>query len=164
MMKNELEQSLKTTLSQIEELKKKAEEIIEELKRKEIPLYPEFEKGSILSYMDTDLSVQTTGAVITETTQDYNAFHSEHYAEMFAERSNYFAMLLHCKWYFDRDYEPDWNDLNEDKWTIGFDHDKDEFVPNSWITRDFGVITFSSKEVAQEVCDWFNSNGKRITR
>jgi cysteinyl-tRNA synthetase len=119
MMKNELEQSLKTTLTQIEELKKKAEEIIEELKKEEIPLYPEFEKGSAFSYMNIDLSVQATEAAITETTQDYNAFHSEHYAEMLAERSNYLAMLLHCKWYFDRDYEPDWDNPNEIKWTVG---------------------------------------------
>lgn len=163
MMKNELEQSLEITLSQIEELKKKAEKIIEELKKEEIPLYPEFEKGSVFSYVDTDLSVQTTGAVITETTQDYNAFHSEYYAKLLAERSNYLAMLLHCKWYFDRDYEPDWNNPNEIKWTVGFNHEADIFRIYEWAVADFGTIAFGSKEAAQKVCDWLNSNGKGIT-
>ena len=164
MMKSELEQSLKTTLTQIEELKKKAEEIIEELKKEEIPLYPKFEKGSAVFFMECNSDIRGSNCYDPKAISDYNSFHSKHYAEMLAERSNYLAMLLHCKWYFDRDYEPDWNDTNEKKWAIEFDHDKGEFVVDYWITRDFGTIAFSSEEVAQKACDWLNLNGKGITR
>lgn len=164
MMKSELEQSLKTTLSQIEELKKKAEEIIEELKKEEIPEYPKFEKGSTLYYMDVDFNVQADVFYGTEIMNDHNCFHSERYAEILSERSNYLAMLLHCKWYFDRDYVPDWDNCIENKWVIAFDHEYGKFVVYFWMTCDFGTIAFSSKEAAQKAADWLNSNGKGITR
>lgn len=169
MMKNELEQSLKTTLNQIEELRRKAEEIIEELKKEEIPLYPKFEGNSATFFMDIDFNVGNGVFFDTEVISDYNSFHSEHYAEMLAERSNYLAMLLHCKWYFDRDYVPDWDNPIEVKWTVGFNHEVNEFrVYNwtvaDWAVADFGTIAFSSKEVTQKVCDWLNFNGKGITK
>lgn len=164
MMKNELEQSLKTTLNQIEELKKKAEKIIEELKKEEIPLYPEFEKGSFVFYMSYNFNIREGIYCGTKAISDYNSFHSEHYAEMLAERSNYIAMLLHCKWYFDRDYEPDWDNSIEKKFTVGFSYETNKFKVYNWTVIDFGTIAFSSKEVAQKACDWLNSNGKGITR
>lgn len=163
MTKNELEQSLKTTLNQIEELKKKAEKIIEELKRGEIQLYPEFEKGSSVFFMDVNFDVREGICYNPKAISDYNSFHSKHYAEMLAERSNYLAMLLHCKWYFDRDYKPDWDNPIEEKWTVGFSHASGKIMVYNWTVVDFGIIAFSSKEVAQKACDWLNSNGKGIT-
>lgn len=163
MMKNELEQSLKTILNQIEELKKKAEEIIEELKKEEIPLYPKFEKGSAVFFMDVNFDVRESTCYDPKAINDYDSFHSEHYAEMLAEKSNYIAMLLHCKWYFDRDYEPDWDNPIEIKWTVGFNHEVNAFRIYDWTIADFGTIAFSSKEAARKACDWLNSNGKGIT-
>ena len=158
MMKNELEQSLKTTLNQIEELKKKAEEIIKELKKEEIPLYPEFEKGSTLSYMDTDLSVQTTEAVITETTQDYNAFHTNAYVEEFRKKCLMLAMMLHCSWYVDRYYTPNWDNLSVEKYSVVFNHDSKKFQIQVWYYAETAQVYFSTKEAAQKCADWMNEH------
>lgn len=87
------------------------------------------------------------------------AFKSKKYAEMFLDKTQYIADLLHFKWLFDRDYEPE-EDLQSVKWAIMHDNDHKFAVTSNWNVQP-GDIYFSTKELAQKCADWLNRKAGR---
>lgn len=78
-------------------------------------------------------------------------FKTEKYARMYAMKTQYIADLLHFKWLYDRDYEPDWAHA---QWTIRNLDGKYVPVLSAW--EQDNDIYFSTKEIAQKCADWFN--------
>ena len=89
----------------------------------------------------------------------YDIFHNKEYAQLFANKCKLIAMMLHCKWYLDRDYVPDWNDNLEHKWQLYYDHDDKKMVLGNYSRSDYSVV-FSTRESAQKCADWLNEHWK----
>ena len=81
-------------------------------------------------------------------------FKTEKYAQMYREKTQFIADLLHFKWLYDRDYEQG-EDLQCAKWTIILDDDHKFEVASNWNAQP-GDIYFSTKELAHKCADWLN--------
>lgn len=86
----------------------------------------------------------------------HRAFKQLKYAEMFREKTQFIADLLHFKWLYDRDYEPDWLDERERKYFVTYYHYVNGWVFD-YVTRGNAEgVYFSSQEIAQKCVDWLN--------
>lgn len=114
MSVKELEKQLEVAEKQKADLLKKIEDIKKQLEvRKDgqyIPDYPEFKPSQEPSwYMNAGL--QSVGPEQNSGTQgDYNSFHTKEYAQEFAKKCKLIAMMLHCKWYCDKEFVTDFSD------------------------------------------------------
>lgn len=88
----------------------------------------------------------------------FNAFHTKEYAQEFADKCKLIAMMLHCKWYLDREYEPDWSKEATQKWFVCFNHHSGEFVPDYEFSVIRGQVYFSSEKTAQKCAEWMNEH------
>ena len=66
-------------------------------------------------------------------------------------------MMLHCKWYLDRDYVPDW-DNGDDKFTVWYNHMDNEWKVDFQEIHETPSIYFSTEEAAQKCADWLNEH------
>lgn len=153
----------KETLARIEvvekelvELKAKVQsdgEVPDELDDIDKPL--KIENGTEVYFVDTYGKIQSTdfidGWAYAMANNRHRLFKSEKYAEMYAEKTQFIADLLHFKWLYDRDYEPDWAHA---QWTIT-NHDG-KYVPVLSAWEQDNDMYFSTKEIAQKCADWLN--------
>lgn len=137
--------------NEIERLKTELNKTVED----EIPDFPEFNNRDIIChYIKNE----------TSKIKDYNNFHTEEYVREYAEKSREIAMLLHCKWYIDKNYVPNWNDNDEIKYyCVTYIHNKNEegYIPDSFYETEYSTIYFSTKQAAQKAADWINEHYKR---
>lgn len=78
-------------------------------------------------------------------------FKTKKYAHIFAEKTQFIADLLHFKWLYDRDYEPDWR---HEQWSISKDNGR--YVPILCAYERETDIYFSNNAIAQKCADWLN--------
>lgn len=90
----------------------------------------------------------------------HRAFKSEKYAEMYREKTQYIADLLHFKWLYDRDYEPDWDDASEDKYTVWYCPDERKFLIDITHSQYVATVYFSTAKLARKCADWFNRKAR----
>lgn len=88
-------------------------------------------------------------------------FPTEELVEMFREKAQFIADLLHFKWLYDKDYVPDWNNKNSQKWHIYYDSSYCEYDACCCFTYKENVIYFSSEKIAKKCADWLNSRNTR---
>ena len=94
--------------------------------------------------------------------------HWEDYDKMISERYQFIAHCYHFKCLYDKDFTPDWDSTENDRWFIVFMHGpRNEFKPVS-TERIFDklhccipfenkeTIYFSSKVVASKCAEWLN--------
>lgn len=86
----------------------------------------------------------------------HRAFKQFKYAEMYREKTQCIADLLHFKWLYDRDYEPDWSDVNEDKYCVWYDHEENIYRVDSTRICESATVYFSRAEIAKKCVDWLN--------
>ena len=88
----------------------------------------------------------------------YYQFLSTEYSNEASRLYKLICMQLAFKWCHDRDYAPDWTDVEAEKWFICYNIKHHSYVV-SYITTIKGCaeIYFSSKEIAQKCADWLNS-------
>jgi len=161
MDKNELERRLeaaeKQNIGLLDEIKNLKEKLAEMQDEPEIPDFPEFARNETYWYADADLNGVDSGCSLGTIYDDYNVFHAKEMAQEFANKCKLIAMMLHCKWYIDRDYRQDWRDPLERKWQLYYDHDENKMVVGAYSHSDFGVV-FSTVEKAQKCADWLNKH------
>lgn len=156
-------------MSNIIELKKKAEELEAELQKlkeelvhgqgePEIPDFPVFNANGETSWWSNNSLEVTNRGFTSGHVADYNYFHTEEYADEFAKNCKLIAMMMHCKWNIDRAYEPDWSKGATKKWFVCFNYQSGEFVPDYEFTVRRGQVYFSSEKTAQKCADWMNTH------
>ena len=163
MTREELEKRLESAEKQmiglqdeIQNLKMKLAEAQDE---PEIPDKPFFEMDEKFYYLDSMTDGVEDSCIDDEIDAiDFNMFHTERYADEFAKKCKLIAMMLHCKWYLDRDYVPNWNDRKEIKWSILFDGDANGLNCASWIYPQPFLVYFSSSVVAKKCAEWLNEH------
>lgn len=164
MLVKELEKQLEVVERHNDDLLKRIEDLTKQLEVRKgeqyIPDYPEFKPSQEQSWY-MNVSLQSVGPVQNSGTQDdYNVFHTKEYAQEFAKKCKLIAMMLHCKWYLDRDYVPNWEDQDEIKWDVHFDCNSNKFVFESWRHKMASGVYFSSDAAARKCADWLNEHWK----
>lgn len=141
---------------EIENLKAKLCEAQDE----EIPEFPTF-NGGCSYFVNTHGTVEMLSPDAHGRETDYNGFHTHEYAQLFADKCREIAMLLHCKWYSDRELVTNFADGSTGKWCVWYDHFSNEWSIDSQQTHENTTIYFTTLEAATKACDWMNANAKR---
>lgn len=167
MDKNEFERRLeaaeKQNLGLIDEIKYLKAQLAEMQDEPEIPDMPYFERNSDYWNVDTSLLSVEKYSVYCEpcTMLNFNAFHTKEMAQEFAKKCELIAMMLHCKWYLDRDYVPDWGNPDENKFGLIFKNNEHKFDIDVWQTVNHNGVYFSTKEKAEKCADWLNKHWRK---
>ena len=161
-LERRLEAAEKQNIGLLDEIKNLKAKLADMQDEPEIPDMPYFRSGKQWWYVETEGSLVESVTIHDSKRIEFNCFHTEAYAQELAKKCKLIAMMLHCKWYLDRDYVPDWNNHNEEKFYTNFNHDKNEFVTCACGSRyiDGGRVFFSTVEKAQKCADWLNKHWK----
>lgn len=84
------------------------------------------------------------------------AFPSKKYADMFRDKSQFITYCLLFKYLYDRDYKPDWKNVEESKCFVSFNYEEDAYLRNTTLFNDNNAVYFSSAEIADKCADWLN--------
>ena len=146
-----------------DEIRKKiqaAEKELEYLKAQldAIPDHFEWETEHDKTWWHMDRLLLVTNFTDYDTPYNFNMFHTAEYAQEFADHCTIIGMLLHCKWYLDRDYVPRWSDLDERKYCVVYDSLYNKYVIDFAIRNDNNNVYFSSEDTAQRAADWMNEH------
>lgn len=157
MTKGEIENQIRDIKKLMEDSQEKLSELEKILSEKsnEIPPFPEF-NNEIIYYLSAQGDIRFTPSLTGEKTDDFNAFHSEAFAQEYAKISLRAAMLLHCKWYLCPDYKPDFS-TDEEKWSVFYDHDSESYMLGLTYGYESNVY-FDTKENAQRAADWMSAH------
>lgn len=139
--------------------RKEADEAIDALNEElssfdEIPSLPVFGSGDAYYRLGSNLS-PSPHIVTSLDNIHWNMFHTPGYAEAFSKRVKILAKLLHCKWYLDRDYKPDWEIRNNKFFVV---YREERFAVDTVGYSDSGTIYFSTRELAERVAAWMNEH------
>jgi hypothetical protein len=163
MTKKEIQQEIEQVQKQLETLQEKLNN-----QNDEVPdILP-------LKYGEKIYCMATTGAILEESFRgdDYTDmgcalnrryFKTREYAEMFSEKAQFIANLLHFKYLYDRDYKPNWDNGLEYKYFIYYDNSMRKYFQcaTAYRTCRHETIYFSSEEIANKCADWLNKLGGR---
>lgn len=87
------------------------------------------------------------------------AFANKKYAEMFKNRMRIIADMLHFKYLYDRDYDPNWatyDNYTEFKYIVVYHKDRETFTTYGIKIEDYFTVYFSTQAIAQKCADWLN--------
>ena len=141
------------------ELHKLKEELVREQDEPEIPDFPVFNANGEASWWSNNSLDVTNRWFTSGHVADYNYFHTEAYAQEFAKNCKIIAMMLHCKWYLDREYEPDWeSDTDSEKFYVIFDNCDNKFQVRTRYAEEGVEVYFSTADAAQKCSDWLNKH------
>lgn len=90
----------------------------------------------------------------------FENFPTEEYAKNLQKLNKFNGMMLAFKWCYDRDFEPDWTDMNQFKYYIEHNSQSDSFGVRYNISSRFNLVYFSSYEIAQKCAEWLNKVAK----
>lgn len=162
MTREELEKRLDSAEKQMiglqDEIQNLKAKLAEAQDKPEIPDYPVFKSGGENSwYMNSSLRIISGVSEGGEKTGDYNFFHSEEYAQEFADKCKLIAMMLHCKWYLCRGFKCDYSDSN-DKWVVYYGGLDNKFIATNSIHCDYGFVQFDTMDNAKKCAEWLNEH------
>ena len=141
-------------LQRVEDLEKQLAEVQDE---PEIPDFPKFEVDGEDMWYIRDTLKESRFYTEYESAYDFNSFHTREYAEYFRRKCLLIAMMLHCKWYIDRDLVHDWDNC-DDKFTVWYNHSDNEWTIDFQEIHETPSIYFSTEEAAQKCADWLNKH------
>ncbi len=116
----EIKIEMKQLEAKIEQLGKELETVESKRKSVEVPETLDWEDGDTY-YYPTYYGMETgryTDECDSGAAQAHTIFPLQKYAEIFHEKTQFIADLLHFKWLYDRDYTADWNNEKSKKWCI----------------------------------------------
>jgi hypothetical protein len=150
-----MRESIKSQQERLDELEKQLESA-NELDDIDKPL--EIENDEEVYYIsDVGIICRKSGRDSYILNTQNRAFKQLKYAEMYREKTQHIADLLHFKWLFDRDYEPDWSDENENKYTVWYCYDEKKFMIDITPRSEYrAAVYFSTAELAKKCADWLN--------
>lgn len=161
MDKNELERRLeaaeKQNLGLLDEIQNLKAQLAKVRDEPEIPDKPDFEMDDKFYYLDSLTNDVEDSCIDNDSDAiDFNMFHTEEYAQEFRKKCLIIAMLLHCKWYLDRNFG---NEVN-DKFCVMYDHRCGIYTSGETYRYTTNDVIFSSEEAANEAAEWLNKHWK----
>lgn len=165
MVRTELERRLeaaeKQNLRLMDEIKNLKAQLAEMQDEPEIPDKPDFEMDEKFYYLSSETDdVEDSFYDGYIDSIDFNMFHTEEYAQEFANKCKLIAMMLHCKWYLCCDHHSDFNDFCILKYAVAFNFNEEKYVVEYSRTREWSTIYFDTIENAQKCADWLNAHWK----
>lgn len=163
MDKNELKSRLeaveKQNLGLLDEIKNLKAQLADMQDEPEIPDMPVFHANETYWRMYPTLE-HIKGSVLHSdyNGECYNLFHTKEYADEFDKKCKLIAMMLHCKWYLDRDFVPDWKNNEELKYSVFYNNQTNVFGVTVRTSSETGYVAFSTNESAQKCADWLNKH------
>lgn len=153
-------------MREIEELKRQLAEIqtkIEELEKE--TQFKRVEKGK--EYFTTHCAEQ--GAITLKWTErndicdegyynNNNYFYTKERAEEVTKNIRVLLKLWRLHDTLCEDYVPNW-DEEEAKWIIFYSYSKEAWCEEWWVSNNYNLPCFSTKELAQKACDILNEEG-----
>lgn len=86
-----------------------------------------------------------------------NYFYTKERAQEVANKIKFLLKLERLHDIYCPDYKPDWNDSEEYKHLVYFDHSRRKYCWDSFAYSEYaGAVYFPTKEIAQKVCDVLN--------
>lgn len=163
MDKAEMKCRLEAAEKQVSELQNEIEYLKVKLAeaQDEIPDVPMFHRDEPYWALAGDMSIYGGEASGANDDPDFNIFHTSKYARIFSMECCEIAMLLHCKWYIDRDYDPNWCDHAEEKYTVYFDYDDNRWDTSMDQCGEYGNVYFETDEKAKKAAEWMNKHSNR---
>jgi len=162
MTREELEKRLESAEKQMiglqDEIQNLKSKLAEAQDEPEIPDFPIFKASGEEAWHINNILEVSTPVITSGTAYDFNYFHTKEYAQEFADKCKLIAMMLHCKWYLDMDYVPNWDDMSEIKWDVHFDSKRNEFLYYSWSHSKCPGVYFSSGAIARKCAEWLNKH------
>ena len=164
MNKKKLENEIAKTQEQLKKLQAaldKAEKL-----EKEVPEELIFEDLDEYYYVDNTGDIYKTAYTHfspgdVDRVHNRRAFLSKEYAEAFAQQTQFIAAMLHFKYLYDRDYEPNWDSEDEIKYCIYYNTRTKKFEwSDRTIFMTFECIYFSTRQLAERCADWLNKRVK----
>ena len=87
-----------------------------------------------------------------------NYFYTKERAQEVADKIKFLLKLERLHDIYCPDYKPDWNDSEEYKYLVYFDHSKRKYCWDSFAYSEYAThVYFPTKEIAQKVCDVLNN-------
>ena len=162
MTREELEKRLESAEKQMiglqDEIQNLKAKLAEAQDESEIPDFPIFKPGGEESWHINNVLDVSTPCITSGTACDFNYFHTKEYAQDFAKKCKLIAMMLHCKWYLDRDYVPNWKNVDENKFIVYYDNRACCFHITQRTLSDVGQVAFSTPDAARKCADWLNEH------
>ena len=161
MNKKELENEIMKTQKQLEALQKKLKEVEDD-----VPETLNINDGDKYYYVNYSGDINRTIyarllSTDVECVTNHRAFLSEEYAEEFAKKTQFIADMLHFKYLYDRDYEPNWDSDNELKYWVYYNIGTKKFDWHfSRINENFESVYFSTEQLARKCVKWLNKEMK----
>lgn len=164
MTKAEIENQIRDIKKLMEDSQEKLSELEKMLSEKsnEIPDYPVFdnERSWIMTVQLESLNFGITKCNADNIFPDFNLFHEKYFADEFAKKCKFIAMLLHCKQYLCPTYFPNFKNEKENKWVVCYDYASNTFEITCWTTYWESQVYFDTKENAQKAADWMKEHFK----
>lgn len=159
MNKKEYEERINALQNEINSLKEELNQI-----QDEIPDYPVFDNQQSWAMNPTlelyGCSIAKCNTNDNDINHDFNLFHEKYFAEEFAKKCKFIAMLLHCKQYLCPTYFPNFRNDEENKWVVCYDYASNTFEITCWSTYWESQVYFDTKENAQKAADWMKEHFK----
>jgi hypothetical protein len=174
MDKNEFERRLeaaeKQNIGLMDEIKNLKAQLAKVQDEPEIPDFPEFMIGddyyphirweSIPRKCTVDSLNEEYCKKSRTAEMNYFNFHSAEYYHSFESKCKLIAMILHCKWYCDKEVVTDFSDGYSEKWCVWYDHFSEEWSVDSQRTHESTTVYFATEEAAQKCAEWLNEHWK----
>lgn len=141
-----LEAAEKQNLGLMDEIKNLKVKLAEMQDEPEIPDFPVFKNYENAFFCDSD--------------ELYERFHTEEYAVEFAKKCKLIAMMLHCKWYCDKEIVTDFSDGSSEKWCVWYNHFLEEWSVDAQLTHESTTVYFTTEEAAKKCAEWLNKHWK----
>jgi hypothetical protein len=154
-----LEAAEKQNLGLMDEIQNLKAQLAEMQDEPEIPDKPDFEMDEKFYYLSSETDDVEDSCYDGDIDAiDFNMFHTEEYANEFRKKCLIIAMLLHCKWYCDKEVVTDFSDGYSAKWCVWYDHFAEEWSVDSQQTHESTTVYFTTEEAAQKCADWLNKH------
>lgn len=135
------------------------------VKHETVPDILNFEQGETVYYMTSFGKLDDYMFDVPEREEEsHMVFKSPEMAEMYRDKTQVIADMLHFKQLYDADFEPDFRNRKSEKYVLLKDiHDNQYVVAQVGMLYSEESVYFSTVEIAQKCADWLNSRkGERI--
>ena len=144
---------------------------LDEAQDDEIPEFPVFERGEDYWYLDIDGCIERNYSDGATENNDFNMFHNDKYAKLYADKCRELAMLLHCKWHLEEKYRKNGEAIAFNGYDIvslsktvdgnGNLGDYEYYAGSCHPCAEVPFVTFANHEDAQKAAAWMNAHAKR---
>lgn len=122
----------------------------------------DFEQGETVYYMTGFGNIDDYVYDIADIEEaSHRVFKTPEMAEMYRDKTQVIADMLHFKQLYDADFEPDFSNHKSEKYVLLKDiHDNQYVVAQTGMLYSEESVYFSTAEIAQKCADWLNAKRK----